>query len=108
LLKTVLQKKGYTVICGVDGEDGYLAAKESHGSIDLLLTDVVLPRLSGKALYKRLRSHSPHLRVLFMSGYADNDISRQDPGDANAHFISKPFDPAALLAKVAKALSPGP
>ena len=83
------------------GFHAYLIA-EHQGKVDLLLTDVVMPNISGPELVRIARERWSNLRVLFMSGYADDEL--QDL-DRDAGFIQKPFTPAELTAKIAEVLS---
>ena len=69
-------------------------------SLDMLLTDVILPGYSGKELYSKLKETLPHLKVLYMSGYTDNVISDKGVLKAGVHFIGKPFSIRELLKKV--------
>lgn len=74
------------------------------GRIDLLLTDVVMPELSGPELVRRLKVKFPRIRVLYMSGYATNAIMHYGVPDPGISLLQKPFSPAALAAKVRKVL----
>ena len=75
-------------------------AERHAGPIHLLLTDVIMPRLSGRALVERLRPLRPEMQVLYMSGYTDDAIVRHGVLDPDTLFIQKPFSPAALGHKV--------
>jgi CheY-like chemotaxis protein len=82
------------------GGDALLLAERHISRIALMLTDVVMPRMSGRDLAERMRAMRPDLKVLYMSGYTDNVIMQQgelDPGEA---FIQKPITPDALARKV--------
>jgi signal transduction histidine kinase len=103
----LLRDHGYNVLVGADGEEALRMVREnSCGTIDLLLTDVVMPRMGGRELVEQLKTVQPSLRkVLFMSGYADSpspDNGDLQP-DANV-FLQKPFKPSALVRKVREVL----
>ena len=76
----------------------------ADGPVDLVLTDVVMPILNGRELAERLASERPRLRVLFMSGYTDDDVIRRGLLDPGAPFLQKPFMPADLARKVREVL----
>jgi CheY-like chemotaxis protein len=99
----VLRELGHEVLQAVDGEEA-LSLGESHaGSIDLLITDLVMPRMGGLDLAARLRMRRPDLRVIFMSGYADRAVAARLP--AGAPMLHKPFTPAALAQRVQEVLA---
>lgn len=77
--------------------------QQHRSSIELLLTDVILPEMNGPALAQRLIVERPELRVLFISGYAD--VASLDPGSRHVSFLSKPFHASMLAAKVREALT---
>lgn len=99
LVSNVLRRKGYTVIEAADGESALLAFEQHSGSIDLVITDVVMPGMRGPALVERLSGLQNRFRVLYMSGYSD--VVGITPGAA---FIQKPFTPAALARKAREVL----
>jgi two-component system, cell cycle sensor histidine kinase and response regulator CckA len=100
LAKNVLEMYGYKVL-EADSPAAAIRLSQSYsGSIDVLLTDVVMPQLNGKRLSELLLSDRPQMKVLFMSGYTDDAIVRQGVLDAGVNFIQKPFVPRALTAKV--------
>lgn len=101
----VLERKGYTVLKARDGLEGETVANAHQGQIDLLLTDVVMPKASGKQLAEKLLVSRPDLKVLYMSGYTDNSIVHHGILDANTHFLEKPFSLNALAKKVREVLN---
>ena len=100
----VLERRGYTVIAAAHGEDAITAARAHPGNIDLLLTDVVMPGMSGSALARTLAHERPGLRVLYMSGYTDDDIVHHGVLDSGTMFLEKPFTPRILAQHVRDAL----
>ena len=100
LARRILERGGYRVLEAETVGDAILIG-ESGESIDLLLTDVVMPRMSGLALAGRLRESRPALRVLFMSGYAGEEVATLS---ADTDFLQKPLTPDTLLRKVHRAL----
>jgi PAS domain S-box-containing protein len=104
LAKTVLERQGYTVIDAPDGKKARLEYTQYSGEIHLLLTDVVMPKMNGGELYKKLLDLKPGLKALFMSGYTEDAIAHHGVLDKGAHFIQKPFTIQALAKAVRKAL----
>lgn len=101
----VLVQYGYTVLTAENGVEAEKLFHEQGHRIDLLLTDVVLPKMDGRELYNALSKSHPHLRVLFMSGYSENIIAEEGTLSEGVDFIAKPFRYEALLAKVRQSLS---
>jgi PAS domain S-box-containing protein len=99
-----LRKQGYTVLEAADGEEALRLARLHPGSIDLLLTDVVMPHLGGRELAERLAAARPGLRVLYMSGYTDGVLVRDGVLEEGLAFLQKPFSPFTLLGKVREVL----
>ncbi len=96
----ILERHGYTVIEARNGREALTVAAMHQGHIDLLLTDVVMPEMGGKQLANTLLEAERGLRVLFMSGYTDGDISRRGELDKDTAFLQKPFSARALLNRV--------
>jgi len=104
LAREVLQQQGYQVIVATDGIDGLRACKEFSGSVDLTITDVVMPFMSGRELASELQTWRPEMKMLFMSGYTDDAIVRHGILDEHLSFIQKPFTPDALVLKAREVL----
>ena len=100
----VLAGRGYTVLTAANGEDALRVARAHPGTVDLLLTDVVMPGMSGSTLARQLLAERPGLRVLYMSGYTDADIVHHGVLDAGTMFLEKPFTPQVLARHVRDAL----
>jgi PAS domain S-box-containing protein len=98
---TVLQKYGYTVLEAPNGEEALRIVQGQNGNpIHLMVTDVVMPGMSGRELVDRLMSLWPGMKVLYMSGYTDNAIVHHGVLDPGIAYIQKPFAPDALASKV--------
>ncbi len=92
--------QGYQVLVAGNGQEALQVSKGFEGRINLLLTDVVMPLMDGRALVKQLQPQRPDMRVLYMSGYADRPLVRQFMSDPRIAFLAKPFTMEALIAKV--------
>jgi PAS domain S-box-containing protein len=104
LARHVLQGCGYTVLEAYDGAEALRVAGQYQGRIDLLVTDVVLPRMGGRILAERLAGMHAGVKVLFLSGYTDDAVVRHGILEAQVAFLQKPFTPASLAAKVREVL----
>jgi CheY-like chemotaxis protein len=108
LAARALEAHGYTVLVAPTGADALRMAREHEGPIHLLLTDVVMPQMSGTEVAERLAPLRPDVRVLYMSGYAENVVSRQGEWDDLSNYIQKPFAFKALLDKIREVLDRRP
>ena len=107
LLSQSLRAKGYTVFDAQDGPNAIEIVERSTQQFDIVITDVVMPQWSGAKLADRVRSIRPNVKVLYISGYADDAISRQGILEAETHLLRKPFVPLQLVAKVRELLDSG-
>ena len=108
MARRVLENAGYTVLTACNGQEALQLANSYEGTIHLLLTDVVMPDLSGKALAEQLTQTRTGLRVLFMSGYTDNTIVHHGVLDDGVTLLPKPFGPAELARKVREVMDASP
>jgi DNA-binding NtrC family response regulator len=99
-----LRRRGYQVLEARNAEAALAAAASFDGHIGLLLTDVVMPGLSGRALADRLATQRPATRVLYMSGYTDDAIVQHGVLEPGLSFLQKPFTPDVLAQKVREVL----
>ena len=104
LAQRTLQAKGYTILEACSGNEALSFAGQYQNEIDLLLTDVVMPHMSGQELAEKLRTLYPQLKVLFMSGYTDDTMVRHGIQTAKIEFLNKPFLLNALTSKVREVL----
>jgi CheY-like chemotaxis protein len=102
--KTVLTRNGYAVIEASDGEEALRAAADHPGPLHLLLTDVVMPGMSGRLLAERISEQHPDMKVLYMSGYTDNAIVHHGVLTPGVAFLQKPFTPTTLARAVREVL----
>jgi len=98
--KQVLERQGYVVLEAPDGEAALRLAQQHRGPIHLLLTDVVMPRVSGRELAERLTQVRPDMRVLYASGYTDDSVVRHGILELGTAYLQKPFSPESLARKV--------
>ncbi len=104
----ILERAGYVVVAANGPDQAVVLHGRCPGTFDLLLTDVIMPRTSGPDLASRLREQDPKLRVLLMSGYTDEYVSRQGSVWHGTPILEKPFDGPKLLAAVGAALADEP
>ncbi len=108
VVHTMLQRLGFVVIVAAHAEEALRQSDACPGTIDLLLTDVIMPGLNGRQLAELLLQRRPGLRVLYMSGYTDDGLVQQLVQSADAAYLQKPFDFEALARKVRQAPAPSP
>ncbi len=104
LARRCLEEYGYTVIVAGNGNEALKLIQQSKPQIDLMVTDVIMPGMSGKELYKEISKMIPGLRVLYISGYTDNAIVHYGVLEPGTNFLQKPFKPDTLLKKVRQTL----
>ncbi len=108
LARRVLASAGYDVHDARDGAEALAILDAREGHIQLLLTDLVMPGIGGRELAERAAARAPALRVLFVSGYTDDDVLRRGMVDARTAFLQKPFSPELLLRRVREVLDAVP
>jgi CheY-like chemotaxis protein len=101
----MLKQLGYTVLSASNGDEAIDISGAHAGEIALLVTDVVMPNMSGKQVADIMRSHRPELKILFLSGYTENTISHHRVLDSGVDFLSKPFSRETLSNKIRDILS---
>jgi len=104
LVHETLRLQGYTVLVARHGIEALLASAKCVGPIHLLLTDVVMPQMSGPEVAEKIQIARPEIKVLYMSGYPDHPVFDQDGVSHLTGFLQKPFSPPALVQKVREVL----
>jgi len=104
LIRKVLEQAGYTVLLAGGGAEALQLAERHAGPIQMLVTDVVMPGMSGRELARRLLELRPNTKVLYLSGYADDAVERHGVLDPGTAFMQKPFSPGALASRVREVL----
>ncbi|MEO1369185.1 MAG: response regulator, partial [Acidobacteriota bacterium] len=104
----ILKKYGYRVLEAAAAEEAFKLSRKRGQSIDLLLTDVIMPELDGRAIARRLCAERPELEVLYVSGYPDDYLGARGILPEASHFLSKPFTPKTLISKVRTVLDEKP
>jgi two-component system, cell cycle sensor histidine kinase and response regulator CckA len=100
----VLTRQGYTVIEARHGKDALLVVERHRGPIHLVITDVVMPEMGGNELADMLQPSRPDLKVLYISGYTNDEIVRRGISNSGAAFLQKPFASDDLVRKVRELL----
>ena len=104
LARAVLQVYGYTVLEAANGDEAIRICDRRQGAIHLLVTDMVMPGMDGRALSEQLIARLPQMKVLYLSGYAGGAIVNNGVLDSSMAFLQKPFSPEALARKVREVL----
>lgn len=104
MVERVLRRAGYSVLTARSGADALAIVDDHEGAVDLLLTDVVMPRMSGPEVAQKLREDRPELPVLYMSGYADDALGSHGIEASGVAFLRKPFKPDELAHKIREVL----
>ncbi len=108
LVSDFLRNNGHTVIDAPNGAEALRIAESHKGHIDLLVSDVIMPQMSGRELCDELRRRMPDLKVLFISGYTDDAVVRHGVVEGDVAFLQKPFSMRSLLSKVREVLDSTP
>lgn len=103
-MRKLLEDAGYSVIEACNGEEAVAQYREHDGRIDLVILDIIMPRMNGKAVYDALREYDPQVKAMFLSGYAGDTISRQGLENIDAKVLEKPCTPSLFLEMVRKEL----
>jgi CheY-like chemotaxis protein len=107
LLRKTLTEYGYTVLPARHGRDALLLAGERGDRIDLLVTDIVMPEMSGRELAETLLDRRPDLKILYMSGYTDDEVLQRGVRGREVGLLRKPFATEELVRRVRTALDGG-
>jgi signal transduction histidine kinase/CheY-like chemotaxis protein len=102
--RRVLERYGYRVIEASDGEHALRVSAAHDGVIDVMVTDMVMPRMGGEELARQLAGLRPAMKVIFVSGYADDAVTRHGVLEPDTPYVQKPFSPGSLLRKLREVL----
>jgi two-component system cell cycle sensor histidine kinase/response regulator CckA len=101
-----LRSRGYSVIEASNGIEAMEALEEKNGAVDLVVSDVVMPEMDGPTLLREMRVRNPDLKIIFVSGYAEEAFDKSLPENEQFAFLAKPFALSALIAKVKETMAP--
>ena len=104
LAERILARRGYSVIAVNDGFEALKLLEKGAEEFDLIVSDVVMPNLNGPQLARQVSERWPGLQVLFMTGYSEDLLSKQEPASSEVRVIRKPFTTTDLLAVVREVL----
>lgn len=107
LVRKILERAGYRVMLACDGEDALDRVHEHRGPIQLVISDIVMPRMGGRELVERLRDIRPETKALYMSGYAAATIVKDGLADPAIPLLEKPFTADSVVRRVKKVLGAG-
>ena len=107
LARRVLEKTGYRVLESSSPTDALRLAQAHRNEIDLIVSDVVMPEMNGPAMVSRVMEHCPNARVLFISGYADEDVIGRGLQSPGMTLLQKPFSAQELVERVREVLDEG-
>jgi two-component system cell cycle sensor histidine kinase/response regulator CckA len=102
-----LRSRGYSVIEASNGIEALEALEEKQGAVDLVVSDVVMPEMDGPTLLKSMRERNPDLKIIFVSGYAEDAFEKSLPENQQFAFLPKPFTLSQLVAAVKETMTPG-
>ncbi|MBI1387071.1 MAG: PAS domain S-box protein [bacterium] len=105
VVKRTLESNNFTVVAVGSGIEAEQIIKEASHQFDLILTDVVMPNMSGKEVVQRIRTYRPEIRAIFMSGYPDSVIAKQGILDESFYYLQKPFTEYELLSRISEVLN---
>lgn len=108
VVRAMLERRGYTVLLASDGEQALRLARSHSGRIDLLLTDVVLPRTNGRRVAELLSLERPGIKVLYMSGYTEDAMLNHGALDEGVMLVEKPFTDLTLARRIRELLDGEP
>ena len=101
-----LRSRGYSVIEASNGIEAMEALEQKNGAVDLVVSDVVMPEMDGPTLLKTMRGRNPDLKIIFVSGYAEDAFEKSLPENQQFAFLPKPFTLSQLVAAVKETMTP--